>query len=372
MGVVAILAKPKNKNYEYQPFVSIIVTAYNEERTIKKRIDNLMSLNYPKDKYEIIVVESGSTDNTYQIVNDIITNNLEKRPILKIIREKGRKGKPSAINFGKQYAKGDIIMVTDANSVFERNVLKEMIPHFENSRIGAVGGRYIVSNPDNHLTSSESFYWDLEYIMRKGESILDSACLYHGEIHAERKELAEADVNIISHDLDVPIQLRRAGYKIEYEPEAMVYEKTGLTSREQIIRRKKTAIGTMQCIFKHLDYFLLPRDLYSFLIFPSHKALAVFSPLILLSFPILYVIVWDFSVLIKHFIFTLLVFSLMFGLLMFLKSKLTKNGSKFSIFSIPKIAYYVLINEYLILLAWKDFIFKNYSVLWEKADSTRD
>jgi len=376
MAVVALKSKPKNKNYSYQPFVSIIVPAYNEGKAIKKRIKNLFELDYPKDNYEVIVVDSGSTDSTAEIVEDKIKEHEKNKPNLRLIKEEERKGKASAINFGKRYAKGDIILVTDANSIFDKKVLKEMMPNFEKTEVGAVCGRYVVPNPDNALTSSESFYSDLEYILRMGESALDSACLFHGEINAWRKDITEADTNCLSEDLDMAIKIRRKGYKIEYEPDAIVYEPSSTTLEDQIKQKKRRAIGTIQCIFKHLDYFLLPRDLYTLLIFPSHKILTMLSPFILLAIPLLYVITKNIRVILTHFVLTIFVFVLIFSLLMSLKSKLIRKNERekiiFFIPSILKIAYYVLLNEYLIMLAWGEFIFKRYSVLWEKAESTRE
>ena len=170
------------------------------------------------------------------------------------------------------------------------------------------------------------------------------------------------------------IKIRRKGYKIEYEPEARVYEPSATTPEDQIKQRKRTSTGTIQNIFKHLNYFLPPCDLYTLLIFPSHKTLTMFSPFILLTIPILYIATWDIGIVIPHFVLCLFIFAGMLALLMSLKSRLIKNdgrNSTFPISSIPKIVYYVLLNEYLILLAWKDFIFRRYSVLWEKAESTR-
>ena len=373
MAIVALKTKPKNKDYSYQPFVSLIVPTYNEEKVIEKRIENLFDLNYPKDKYEVIVVDSGSGDSTVQIVEDIMKRR-NSMPTLKLIREEERKGKASAINFGKKHAEGGIVLVTDANSIFDKDVLKEMVPHFKNPRVGAVGGRYCVANPENQLAASESFYWDLEYIMRRGESTLDSACLFHGEINAWRKDLVDADIRMLSEDLDMCIKIRRKRYKIEYEPEAMVYEPSATTAEDQIKQRKRTSTGTIQNVFKHLGYFIPPQDLYSSLIFPSHKVLVMFSPFILLAIPVLYIAAWDIRIAITHFISTVLIFTGMFALLMSLKSRLLKGeGTKsdLSTFSIPKIMYYVLLNEYLIVMAWKDFIFRKYSILWEKAESTR-
>lgn len=377
MAIVALKSKskPKNKDYSFQPFVSIIVPTYNEEKVIEDRNKNLFVLDYPKDKYEIIVVDSGSTDKTTVIVDKLIEKHNPSEPNLRLIKEEERKGKASAINLGKKHAKGGIVLITDANSIFDKNVLKEMTPHFKDPKVGAVGGKYCVANPENPLAASESFYWDLEYIMRRGESALDSACLFHGEINAWRKDIVDADIRMLSEDLDMCIKIRKKGFKIEYEPEARIYEPSATTAEDQIKQRKRTSIGTIQNMFKHLGFFIPPRDLYSFLIFPSHKSLAMLSPFILLTIPILYIAAWDIRIVITHFVLTLLIFAGIFALLMSLKSKLTKGErmkSGFSISSMPKIVYYVLLNEYLILLAWKDFIFRRYSVLWEKTESTRE
>ncbi|MGB3905732.1 MAG: glycosyltransferase [Anaerolineae bacterium] len=377
MGLVALGAKPRDRNRAYSPFVSIIVPAYNEREVMGKRLENLVSLDYPKDMYEIIVVESGSTDGTREVVQDYMAGTPNHTPRVTLLREGERRGKASAINLGKSHAKGEIILVTDANSTFQGNVLREMMPHFQDPNVGAVGGRYIVSNPDNIHTSSESFYWDLEYIMRRGESVVDSACLFHGEINAWRKDLVdEADTEIISEDLDMAIRIRRQGYKIEYEPDAKVHEPSAVTAKGQIIRRKKVSTGTILCIFKHLGYFALPRDLYSLLIFPSHKGLTMLSPFLLLAIPILYFVSGDIRLVLVHLILTLLIFGVLLGALLFLRSRLIDrprrptNGA--SIGSLPRILYYVLLNEYLVFLAWIDFVLGRYSVLWEKAESTRD
>jgi biofilm PGA synthesis N-glycosyltransferase PgaC len=374
MGIVVLRAKPKQKNYAYMPFVSIIVPAYNEQKVISQRLENLLSLDYPKDRYEITVVESGSTDGTSETVQDTIGRNPNHMPRLKLLHEQERRGKASAINLGKQHAEGEIVLVTDANSTFEKNVLTEMMPHFEDPKVGAVGGRYFVSNPDNVHTSSESFYWDLEYIMRSGESALDSACLFHGEINAWRKDLAEADVDNLSEDLDIVIQIRRAGYKIEYEPEAKVYEPAATTAQDQIRQRQRTTTGTLQCIFKHLGYFVPPRDLYSLFIFPSHKGLTMLSPFLLLSIPVLYLLAREMGIVLTHLACTLFAFLVLLAVLLLLRARLvgdTGRGTGLSITSLPKIVYYVMLNEYLVFLAWIGFVFGRYSILWEKAETTR-
>lgn len=374
MATIALEAKPRTMDYTYQPFVSILVPTYNEENVIAKRIENLLNLNYPKDKYEVIVVDSGSLDRTVSIAQGILKDHGDFSPIMKVIQEKERRGKASAINFGKRYASGDFVLVTDANATFDPDVLLEIMPHFKDPEVGAVGGRYCVANPEDALAAPTSFYWDLEYMMRVGESALDSACLFHGEINAWRKDLVDADVQMLSEDLDMCISIKAKGYRIVYEPNAVVYEPAATTPEDQIKQRKRTTIGTIQNLFKHGKFLMSSRDWYGRLIFPSHKALVMVSPFMLLSIPIIYVVIGDLQIALAHCVFTLVLFIGLFAILLCLRSRLLGKRSgtpSFSLSSLPKIVYYVLLNEYLILLAWKDFLFGRYSVLWEKATTTR-
>ncbi len=373
MGLISLNSRKKVTNATFSPFVSILIPTFNEERVIKARIDNLLNLNYPKRIYEIIIVDSGSTDETCSIVSKLIEKSNLNSPKIKLVKESERKGKASAINFGKKFAEGDIILVSDANSLFDSNVLSRMMPHFIDQRIGAVGGRYCVANPENPLGSAESFYWDLEYIMRLGESALDSACLFHGEINAWRKEIIEADTKMLSEDLDMCVGIRRKGYKIKYEPCAMVYEPSAITVADQIKQRKRTTIGTILAAKKHWRYFFPPHDIYSLFIFPSHKLITLLSPFLIISIFILYLFFIDLSNATTHFLISGLIFTLLMATLIFLlpKFKILKKHQSFFLSNIINIFKYVLLNEYLILLAWKDFFSGTYSVLWEKAESSR-
>jgi poly-beta-1,6-N-acetyl-D-glucosamine synthase len=376
MGVVALRQKPKAKDYGFQPFVSIIVPTYNEDASIEPRIHNLYGLNYPPSNYEVIVVDSGSTDGTVPIVKRLAAERRdgEERCRINLVTEECRNGKATAINVGKRHARGDIVLVTDANSVFDQDVLKEVACHFKNETVGAVGGRYAVKNPGSLLTSSTQFYWDVEQIVRTGEAALDSACLFHGELNAWRKDLVDLDPTAISEDLDMCINIRKLGYKIEYEPDAVVYEPAPTTVKEQIRQRKRTSIGTIKSLSKNFNYLIRPMDLYRSLIVPSHKSLVMFSPFILIAIPLLYLFIQDARIILGHLAITGIAFVAIFMLLMRVrKLLLTDDRTKksFSLVSGCKILYYVLLNEFIVLIAWKDLVVGNYSVLWEKAETTR-
>lgn len=371
MGLIALKSKPLEKDFFFQPFISIIVPTYNEETVINKRIKNLAALDYPKEKYEIIIVDSGSKDRTLEIINytikDIKCNNV------KVIKEIKRNGKGSAINLGKSYANGEIVLVTDANAIFDINVLKQIGPHFKNEKVGAVCGQYRVKNPNNGITNSTQFYWDIEYIERMGESFIDSSCTFHGEINAWRKGLVEVDTKIITEDLDMAVQIRKKGYKIIYEPKAIVYEPVPITSIDQIRQRKKNCIGTIQVILKHWKFFMMPYNLYTLLLFPSHKTIVMLSPFIIIILSILFITNINFAIIIVACM--LISFISLFVILLYLRRQLISSDTTYkiniSLKSLINILYYVVLNEYLILVSWKDFIFGKYSVLWEKAITTR-
>ena len=381
MEFLARYHRSKEFDDTYLPFVSIIVPTFNEEKSIGKRIDNLRSLDYPYDRYEILIVDSGSQDKTVSISE--IKAAEKTSPSVKILREKERRGKASAINFGQSVANGEIIVVTDANCIFNKDVLKKIIPYFKDPSVGAVGGRFVVLNAgENELASSTQFYWEIEAIMRMGESKLDSACLFHGELNAWRKGIVRADERMISEDLDMAIQIRKKNYRIEYEPDAIVYEPAPTTIKDQIKQRKRTSVGTIQCIHKHLRYLLIPCDYYRAIIFPSHKTLVMLSPFFALGIMFLYIlfiIIGRLDIVIIHVVSMIITASLLFIAFLQLKKTIIKRtcNQQFSDSIrngtfIHRIISYIFLNEYLILLAWKDYLLKRYSVLWEKVESTRN
>jgi poly-beta-1,6-N-acetyl-D-glucosamine synthase len=365
--------KRMQKDYSYQPFITILVPTYNEGKVIKKRIENLLSQNYPTEKFEIIVVDSGSTDDTEKTAREFALN----YPNVKFIQEGARRGKASAINLGIINSKGEINLVTDANDIFNDDALREIGPHFKDPQVGAVGGRVIISNRDNTLGSASSFYWDIESLIRRGETNLDSACTFSGEINAWRKSIIDADKKALTEDLDMAIRIRRQGYKIFYEPEAIAYEAGPTTEKEQITQKKRTMTGTIQCFFKHRKYLWLPRDKYSAVIFPFHKTLQIFSPLLLIlaSGILLYLLISQ--QLLISLVYILAAFVLFMSSLVVLRVKLANirseniNSDRIKS-SLPiNILKFILLHEYIILLAWKDFISGKYSVTWKKAETTR-
>lgn len=374
MAIIVSIKKEEIQKTEYFPYISIVIPTYNEEKSILNRIDNLLKLDYPSDKYEIIIVDSGSIDRTQNFVTDFTHKRIKEAPRITLIVEEQRNGKASAINCAKNHSIGEIILVSDANAIFRPDALRHIGPHFIDPSVGAVGGRYCVSNTDNDLAASEAFYWDLEYVMRRGESQIDSACTFHGEINAWRKGIIDADVKMLAEDLDMCVSIRERNYRIIYEPRSIVYEPSATTEKDQIKQRKRTAIGTLQCIFKHKKFFFFPQNLYTGFIFPSHKSLPIVSPFIIILIIACSVVLNDIYMVLFSFLISVIIalFFLFFLLCLMKRMNCGKYREKINpIYSAIKIVYYVILNEYIILLAWKDYATKKYSILWEKAETTR-
>jgi poly-beta-1,6-N-acetyl-D-glucosamine synthase len=375
MTIASLRSKPQTKDYSFQPFVSIIVPTYNEELCIETRIYNLYLQNYPKRNYELIVVDSASTDSTTQIVQRLIEENKAwDLPRLRLLREQQRNGKGSAILLGQSQAKGDTILVTDANCTFNLDAVRELMPHFQNPQVGAVGGRYVVSNPDNALTLSTKFYRDLEHLLRTGEAALCSAVLFDGELNAWKKGAVDIDPHRPTEDFEMCIKFRKEGYKIEYEPEAIVYEAAPTSLREQVKQRTKNSVGTIASILHNFQYLVVPADLYRLLLMPSHKGLAIVSPFLMLAVPALYLVAFDWGLVWFHALTTVIIFLMTFAAMTFVRSRLGAGyrTEQITIAGFMRIILYTLLSSYIVLLSWKSYITGNYSARWDMVKTTRN
>jgi cellulose synthase/poly-beta-1,6-N-acetylglucosamine synthase-like glycosyltransferase len=362
--------KEESQPEDFFPQVTVIVPTYNEEENIGRRIRNLAELDYPKERLDIVIIDSASRDRTLEVAREAVASLGNAVPKSLILQQDERKGKSSALNFAKDYSQGEIILVADANSAFNKEALRLIVRHFRNPKVGAVSGRYVVTNPDGKLTRSESVYWGIQNSVFMGESQLDSVATVSGTISAWRKSLFQFSTDSITEDLDLTVSIRRQGFKIKYEPRAFAYEVAASTVKDQISQRKRTSIGTIQCMLRNIGYFIVPRNWYSGLIFPSHKTLPMLSPFFLISVPLLYLLVATPMIVLTHFSISLVVL----GLLLFVFGYLNRadDRTKSTPFrAISETAFYFILNEYIILLAWKDYLMGRYTVLWEKVESTR-
>jgi poly-beta-1,6-N-acetyl-D-glucosamine synthase len=169
------------------------------------------------------------------------------------------------------------------------------------------------------------------------------------------------------------IAIRKKGYKVAFEPKAICYESSPSSFAEQLTQKKRRCLGTIQNIFKHWHYLVVPRDLYRLIIFPSHKGLLMFTPFMFVGIALGYILIWNPGLVLSHIFIMSALFLILLSVYLHFVPRLQRahGSSPRRKVSLHRLALYVLFDEYLLLLAWRDFFSRRYSVLWEKVDSTR-
>ncbi|MBE0683511.1 MAG: glycosyltransferase family 2 protein [Anaerolineales bacterium] len=262
---------------EHFPFVTLLITAYNEEREIKEKILNSLALNYPPKKLQILIVTDGSTDKTRSIVKSFSNQGIE------LIHKDGREGKMAAINRAMPLVRGDIVIFSDANNHYLPDTIFHLVAPFRDPRVGGTSGEKTISKGDGSLGESEGAYWKYESFIKKQESRLGSCTGAAGEILAIRKELYIPPPNqIINDDFYIAMQIIRHGFRLVYTPLAKSIERVSPTAQDEIIRRTRINAGRYQAIALASQFLPLDQPLLMWQII-SHKFLRPLVPFLMIG-----------------------------------------------------------------------------------------
>ncbi|HKQ29731.1 MAG TPA: glycosyltransferase family 2 protein, partial [Burkholderiales bacterium] len=226
---------------ETSPTVSIVVVAYNEAGRIAERIENLLRLDYPRERVEIIVASDGSSDDT------AVSALAYSQRGVRVVACRERRGKSAVLNELMPTARGEIVLLADARQRFDVGVLRALTRHFADPRIGAVGGELVLTS-DSPSVGSEGvgFYWHYEKFIRRSESRVDSTVGVSGSIYALRRELFEPiPAETILDDVLIPMQIVRRGYRVIFEPGALAHDRTAAAETE-FTRKVRTIAGNFQ------------------------------------------------------------------------------------------------------------------------------
>jgi peptidoglycan-N-acetylglucosamine deacetylase len=234
----------------FAPPVSIVVPAYNEGRVILKTIASLLSQRYA-GPFEIIVVDDGSSDNTYQVVRDAYP---DSRTVSAYRKENG--GKASALNFGLAHARYDVLIALDADTIFARDTMDELVQPLADPRVGAVAGNAKVGNRVNLVTRWQALeYVTSQNLDRRAFSLLNGITVVPGAVGAWRKALVDSAggfrSDTLAEDQDLTLAIRRAGHSIAYADGAIGYTEAPDTFRALAKQRFRWSFGTLQCAWKY-------------------------------------------------------------------------------------------------------------------------
>lgn len=258
------------------PSVSLLVSAYNEEKIIRQKIENLLSLDYPEALREIVIVSDCSSDST-----DAIVAQYASRGVL-LRRQEKRSGKVNAINQVTPLLKGEFVVYSDANTIMEPDAVKKLVRHFADPSIGAVCGQLVYRNEaTNEVEKLEGAYWRYEQFLKRREGSVGSLLGANGGIYAIRRGLfAPVPADTIIEDFVIPMKILERGYKVIYESEAVGYEETAKEVAHEMERRIRIGAGDFQALaltWKVLD----PARGFSALAYFSHKVLRWLTPFLL-------------------------------------------------------------------------------------------
>ena len=243
-------------NAEYEPAVSILIPARNEEQVIGRLLQRTSELTYPKDKMQVIVVNDASSDGTGQIADEYT----RRYPFIQTIHrdeKDGGKSKTSAMNAGFKQAHGEITLCFDADYYPQQDIIKKLVKPFLDPNVGAVQGRVVVLNePQNTITRLVALERIGGYrIDQEARNCLGLIAQFGGTVGGFRRSLLENlggwDENILAEDTDLTFRVYLAGYKVAYVGDAECYEEAVDNLRAYWAQRYRWARGHMQCCFKH-------------------------------------------------------------------------------------------------------------------------
>ncbi|MGZ7032501.1 MAG: glycosyltransferase, partial [Thermoanaerobaculia bacterium] len=251
--VLALIAKAKERRQQfdtsYQPPVSVVIAAFNEEKVISRTIEAVLVSNYPS--LEVIVVDDGSADDT---AGEVLRR-FSDRTNVRVMRQENA-GKAAALNRGIATATGEIIIALDADTIFRPDTIEKLVRRFSNPTVGAVAGNVKVGNRINPLT-----YWQaIEYITsqnldRRAYAALNSVSVVPGAVGAWRRAaLVQAGgytTDTMAEDMDLTWRIRRMGWRVETESEAIGYTEAPDSFVGLFRQRFRWAFGTLQCLWKH-------------------------------------------------------------------------------------------------------------------------
>jgi len=269
-----IFGKPVDKR-PVAPTLTVVVAAYNEERGIAAKLDNLLSLDYPLDKLRIVVASDGSTDGTDAIVRE------HGSPCVQLLRVEGRVGKTECQNRAVQASDTEIVVFTDATTRIDSGALAALARNFADAHVGCAAAQLVYEAKDQGLTATGgTAYWGYEVALRQAESALGSLVGVSGCLYAVRRSAYRPINPALISDFVIAMRMQEQGLRTVFEPAALCYEDTLDRTTEELSMRVRVAIRSIAALVIERRFLNPLRHGLFALQLLSHKALRYASPFI--------------------------------------------------------------------------------------------
>lgn len=272
-----LFSRPIRKD-DFTPSVSVIIAAYNEERDLPAKLDNMLLLDYPKEKLEIIVASDCSTDST----DEIVRKYSEHGVILN--RQEMRLGKTWAQQQAAKNSSGEILVFSDATTIYQPDAIRKIVRSFADPEVGCVAGQLVyVDKASTAIGKGCQSYWSYEKFLKKCESRLGSLIGVSGCLYAVRRICQVRLSSQMIDDFVIATEIHLQGLRTVYEPEAISMEDTNKKGKDELRMRIRVISQTLRALNKYQEVFSLTRHgMFAFQMI-SHKALRYVVPFFLIG-----------------------------------------------------------------------------------------
>jgi cellulose synthase/poly-beta-1,6-N-acetylglucosamine synthase-like glycosyltransferase len=354
LKIIAQIRHKRNKREPITPPLSLIITAYNEEKRIREKLENTMTLKYPKDKLQILVASDGSTDRTHEIVREYEDRGVE----LLIVQD--RKGKENAQAQAVKMTRGEIVVFSDTATKLDPNGLLEIVSNFADPSVGCVSSEDKMLSDEKGNIGGEGFYVKYEMWLRSLESNVNSVVGLSGSFFAARREVCYDFSPKMQSDFRTLLSSMKKGLRGVSDPNAIGYYKDIQDTTREFQRKVRTVLRGLTVFFNHLEFL----NVFKFGLFTyqyvCHKLFRWLVPVFLLVAFISGGILQSQSVLYRA-VFALQVAFYILALLGILFPVLTRVV----LVRIP--SFFVIVNTS-ILIAWFKFIKGERVTLWKPSE----
>ena len=355
-------APKQDEAKDFLPAVTFVIPAYNEERWIVAKIQNSLQLDYPADKINFLVVSDGSNDGTMDLVDNYP---VPKGVHLQHFYQPERKGKIAAVERIMEEIDTPVTIFTDANTMLNKEAVRNMVKHFANPKVGVVAGEKRISSSETGAAAEagEGIYWKYESFLKNMDYQFYSTIGAAGELFAIRTALYEPiPKDSVIEDFFMTMTIASRGYRIAYSPDAYAMESGSASVKEELKRKIRISAGGFQSVFRlaklmnpfkygKLSFQFLSRRVFRWVLVP------ILLPVILVTNILL-------AVSENGFYQMTLFIQLAFYCFAFIGFLLEKRKLRFKVLFVP---YYFCVIHYAVYKGFARFISGSQSVLWERA-----
>jgi cellulose synthase/poly-beta-1,6-N-acetylglucosamine synthase-like glycosyltransferase len=339
--------------------VTVIIPARNEERWIRRKLENTLALDYPKEKMEIVVASDASDDGTVVIAGEFADHGV------RVVAFPTRLGKQEMLNRLVPKATGEIIVATDANTLLEPDSLGKLLRHFSDPGVaGATGRRVCIIQKQSMASVGEGLYWRYESWIKRSESRLHSCLGAHGQLYAIRKS-AFPHVERVGEDFFIPMKvIASTGHRIVYEPEAVAAIPAAANLRIEFERKTRAHVSFLLTL-PMIRGLLVPwRSPVWWQLVSHHVLRMVAAPALLLALACTAILAPE-----NRFYLTIFLAEAVFILLAAGGAILATYGRRPKLLYVP---FYFIFTNAALGLAWLRWPARKYDFAWQRTERLPD